>query len=299
MGIHGALAQRAQILRQIRRSLEARGYIEVETPLRVTSPGTDVHIEAFASEERYLITSPEFHMKRLLAAGLPRIYQICHCFRKGEKTRLHNPEFSLLEFYASGLDLEGIMREVEEIIRDVADRLDKGTVNLGGISCELKPPWRRLSVDEVFQERAGWSPLKNYNEDRFYYDLVDKVEKHLGCGKPTILYDYPPQLAMLAKLSPSDPPAAKRFEVYMAGLEIANAFEELTDPAEQRSRFKRDLTRRKKLSKPPYPIDEAFLSALAKLPPCSGIALGVDRLVMLLVGAQSVGEVIAFPDEEV
>lgn len=167
------------------------------------------------------------------------------------------------------------------------------------MSCSLKPPWRRLTLDDAFRAEAGWSPLEDYDEDRFYYDLVDKVERKLGSGQPTFLYHYPPPLAMLARIEPRDPPVARRFEVYMAGLEIANAFEELTDPGEQRRRFEGDLQRRKNLSKPLYPIDEVFLSSLANLPACSGVALGLDRLVMLLTDAQSIDEVIAFPDEEV
>jgi len=290
------LTQRAEIFREIRRVMENRGYLEVDTPQRVRSPGTDVNLDAFESEERYLITSPEFHMKRLLTGGLRRIYSICHCFRKGEKTALHNPEFTMLEFYATGLELEGMMKEVEEIIWGVAQKVGVREVHYGESFCNLNPPWPRISVDEAFKEWAGWSPLDDFNEDRFYYDLVDKVERHLGLGNPTILYDYPPQLAMLARIQQANPSAARRFEVYMVGVEVANAFEELTDPDEQRKRFEKDLETRRKLSKPLYPIDEAFLDSLAHLPDCSGTALGVDRLVMLLTGAQNLAEVIAFPD---
>lgn len=291
------LKQRAEILQAIRQSLDARGYVEVDTPQRVRTPGTDVHIDAFESEDRYLITSPEFHMKRLLAQGMERIYSICHCFRKGERTALHNPEFTMLEFYAAGLDLEGMIGEMEKTVWDVAAKVGKRAVMYGNGSCDLQPPWSQTSVDDAFKRFACWSPLRNFDEYRFYFDLVDKVESHLGLGKPTILYHYPPKLALLAKVAPSEPPVARRFEVYVTGIEIANAFEELTDPLEQRCRFDSDLETRRKLSKPLYPRDEVFLNSLSDMPECSGVALGLDRLVMLLCGAEKIDEVIAFPDE--
>jgi lysyl-tRNA synthetase class 2 len=288
--------RRARILRELRHAMDERGYLEVETPLRVRSPGTDVNLEAFSSEDRYLITSPEFHMKRLVSAGLLRIYQITHCFRRGETTDLHNPEFTMLEFYAAGLSLKDMMEEIEEIIGAVSAAIHVDEVQYGGVICNLQPPWQRLSVDAAFRQYAGWSPLEAFDEDRFYFDLVDKVDRHLGRGKPTILLDYPAPLAMLAQLHPGDPRIAKRFEVYVAGIEIANAFEELTDSEEQRRRFEGDLERRRQQGKPLYPIDEIFLTALGEMPPCSGIAVGVDRLVMLLLGADRVGEVMAFPE---
>ena len=293
------LVLRANILRHIRYFLEMRGYIEVETPQRVRTPGTDVHLDAFESENRYLITSPEFHMKRLLASGFDRIYQTCHCFRKGERSPLHNPEFSMLEFYAAELDMEDMMREVEEIIWDVAVKMKMREVIYDGSTCSLEPPWRRRTVEDAFREHAGWSPMQDFNEDRFYYDLVDKVEKHLGVYQPTLLYHYPPQLAMLAKITEDEPPVARRFEVYISNVEIANAFEELSDSDEQRRRFENDLIIRQNLSKPLYPSDNVFLSSLTDLPPCCGIAIGLDRLTMLLTGSENIDQVIAFPEEEV
>lgn len=293
------LKQRARILNLIRHTLDDRGYVEVETPQRVRSPGTDVHLEAFASEDRYLITSPEFHMKRLIASGFERIYQICHCFRKGERTRLHNPEFAMLEFYAAGMDFEGMMAETESLIWEVANTFGKNSVTYDGITCELSLPWERLSVYDAFLNHAGWSPRENFDEDRFYYDLVDKVERHLGRDRPTILYHYPAPLAMLAVIDPDNPAVAKRFEVYISGVEIANAFEELTDANEQRRRFETDLEIRGAASKPSYPIDETFLTSLDTLPDCNGIAVGLDRLIMLLTGAQHIDQVIAFPESDV
>ena len=291
------LIRRARILRELRRIMDERGYLEVETPLRVRSPGTDVNLEAFRSEERYLITSPEFHMKRLLAEGFMRLYQIGRCFRRGELTDLHNPEFTMLEFYAAGLSLEGMMREIEEILGTAAASMHVSEVHYGGVPCDLRPPWTRLSVDTAFRQYAGWSPLEAFDEDRFYFDLVDKVDRHLGRDKPTILFNYPAPLAMLAQLHPSDARIARRFEVYSAGVEIANAFEELTDAPEQRRRFEADLERRRQQGKPHYPTDEVFLRAVGEMPPCSGIAVGVDRLVMLLLGTEKVSEVLAFPEE--
>jgi elongation factor P--(R)-beta-lysine ligase len=293
------LIRRAQVLRLLRQALDRRGYIEVETPARVRSAGTDVNIEAFSSEERFLITSPEFHMKRLLSQGLLRIYEICHCFRKGERTPLHNPEFSMLEFYAAGMSLEGMMQELEEILREVAEQMQVGQVEYQGVRCDLQPPWPRLSVEEAFQRWAGWSPISAFDEDRFYFDLVDKVDRHLGENLPAFLYHYPAPLAMLARLHPAEPRLSRRFELYWAGVEIANAFEELTEADEQRSRFEADQRRRQQEGKPHYPIDEMLLQALPDMPPCSGVAVGVDRLVMLLLGAANVDQVMAFTDESV
>ncbi len=293
------LIRRAQILGELRRILRDVGYIEVETPIRVRSPGTDVNIEAFASEDRYLITSPEFHMKRMLAQGFQRIYQICHCFRKGERTDLHNPEFSMLEFYAAGLNLSGMMAEFEEIIWKLAAAAGAKELEYQGIRCDLQPPWERVSVEEAFLRFAGWSPLEAFDEDRFYFDLVDKVDRHLGAGHPTILHRYPAELAMLAARDPARTEAALRFEVYFCGVEIANAFEEQTQIEEQRRRFERDIEKRESRGLPLYPTDEIFLQSLPDLPPCSGIAVGLDRLIMLLTGSKSIADVMAFPDEEV
>ncbi len=292
------LRHRAEILKLLRQWMCKNGYLEVETPIRVLTPGTDVNLEAYPSGDRYLITSPEFHMKRLLAAGYERIYQICRCFRKGERSRLHNPEFTMLEFYATGLNIEGMMAEVERLIGDTARAVGKDTVVFDRVECHLAPPWKRISVEEAFLEYAGWSPIANFDEERFY-DLVDKVEIHLGSGRPAILYHYPPELAMLAKVTSGELPVARRFEIYVSGVEIANAFEELNDPVEQRRRFESDLKRRDKRNKRGYPIDDLFLESLADMPDSSGIAVGVDRLVMLLTGGESIDDVIAFPDEDV
>jgi lysyl-tRNA synthetase class 2 len=266
-----------------------------------------VNLEAFASDDRYLITSPEFHMKRLLGDGFMRLYQICRCFRRGEMGELHNPEFTMLEFYAAGLSLEAMMKEIEEVIQNVAATINVSKVQQGDgfrsvgspyltERCSLLQPWERISVDEAFRRHAGWSPLEDFDEERFYFDLVDKVDRHLGGHVPTILFHYPAPLAMLAQLHPADARLARRFEVYIAGIEIANAFEELTDPDEQRRRFEADLERRRSQKKALFPIDEALLRALPHLPPCSGIAVGVDRLVMLLLGANSIEEIMAFPE---
>ncbi|MFH1862047.1 MAG: amino acid--tRNA ligase-related protein, partial [bacterium] len=169
----------------------------------------------------------------------------------------------------------------------------------GGQECTAVPPWQRLSVEEAFMKYADWSPLRQFDEECFYFDLVDKVDRHLGVGKPTFLYHYPAPLAMLARVRLEEPPVARRFELYIAGVELANAFEELTDAEEQRRRFLNDLQRRRELGKPTYPVDERLLQSLERMPFCSGVALGVDRLIMLLSGATDIAQVLAFPDEEV
>jgi len=291
------IKQRADILKLIRNYLDGKNYCEVDTPQRIRTPGTDVNIEAFQSEDRYLITSPEFHIKRLLAEGAERIYQICHCFRKGEETDLHNSEFSMLEFYAVEMNLSGMMDEVENLIKSVTAGMGKESVSYYGKGCQLLGPWERLSVDEAFRKYAGWSPISSFNEDRFYYDLVDKVELNLGIERPTILYHYPPELAMLSKLTKDEPPVALRFELYLSGVEIANAFEELNDSTEQRMRFERDIDKRKILNRQDYPLDVLLLEVLDKMPDCCGIAVGIDRLIMLLLGGGSIDDVLLFPDE--
>jgi lysyl-tRNA synthetase class 2 len=296
---HDLLKKRAVIIKLLRQYLDQHGYLEVETPQRVRTPGTDTNIDAFESEDRYLITSPEFHMKRLLTSGFQRIYQLCHCFRKGERTSLHNPEFSMLEFYASGVNLDGMMGQIEDLIWQVAERFGTTEVRYQNSDCSLKPPWTRSTVAEAFLKYAGWSPLTDFDEGRFYYDLVDKVERNLGFNRPLILHHYPPQLAMLAKTTDDAVPVALRLEVYIAGLEIANAFEELNNSQEQRRRFDLDLNKRETHKKPLYPIDNVFLKCLDQMPDSSGIAVGVDRLIMLLTGADSINDVITFPDEEV
>jgi lysyl-tRNA synthetase class 2 len=289
------LELRAAVIRELRRFLEGAGSLEVETPARVRTPGTDLHLDPMAAGDRFLITSPEFHMKRLVGAGYGRIHQICHCFRSGEVGTLHNPEFTMLEWYRAGASYLDLAEELEALVAGVAVAV-RGSTRLAERGVELAPPWQRLTVREAFERYAGWTPGPRPDPDRFFLDLVEKVEPHLGAGRPTILIEYPLSQAVLARVKPSDPDVALRFEAYVDGVELVNAFDELTDAAEQRRRFEEDNLARQRAGKPTLPIDEALLGALEAMPPTAGAALGVDRLVLLLAGARALDEVMAFTE---
>jgi lysyl-tRNA synthetase class 2 len=290
-----ALQVRARVLRALDRFLRQAGSLPVETPSRVGAPGTDVHLEPEPTGESFLITSPEFHMKRLLGAGYERIHQVCHCFRKGERGPLHNPEFTMLEWYWAGASYGDLADELEEMIRSTAEEA-VGSTTLPGNDVDLGLPWDRQTVSEAFRRCAGWDPVAEPDEERFFIDLVERVEPTLGKERPTLLLDYPSSLAALSRLKPGDPTVAERFELYINGIELLNAFGELVDPGEQVTRFEADNRRRALEGKPLLPIDERFVQALSSVPASAGAALGVDRLVMLLLGAETIDEVVAFPE---
>jgi lysyl-tRNA synthetase class 2 len=270
----------------------------------VRSPGLELHLEALevrgADGPRFLHTSPEYHMKRLLSAGMSRLYQLCHAYRRAEHGALHQPEFGMLEWYRAFAGSEQLMRDTEELVAHVARRVHGGT-RIPGLHGELDvaPPWERLPVAEAFVRHADRDVRELLaDDDAFYRTLVDEVEPNLGRGKPTFLTHYPARMAALARLHPDDPSTADRFEAYADGVELCNGFGELTDPIEQRRRFEADLTARGQRGRPTYPIDERFLDALADgLPPSAGNALGVDRLLMLLLGKRDIADVVAFSVE--
>ena len=297
------LHQRSAALQAIRAWFAGERFIEVETPLAVRSPGLEVHLSALevqgAGERRYLHTSPEYHMKRLLAAGASRIYSLGKVFRQEELGARHEPEFTMLEWYRAFEDADAMMRDTEQLAAHVARTLTGGTVVPGVTGrgpIELAPPWERLTVREAFQRYAGVSvDSLVHDEDAFFHMLATRVEPELGRGKPTILTRYPAPMAALARLCADDPSVAERFEAYVDGVELCNAFYELTDPVEQRARLVADQATRRSAGKPLYPIDERFLAALETgLPPCAGNALGVDRLLMLILGKSRIEEVLAF-----
>jgi lysyl-tRNA synthetase class 2 len=283
------LELRARVLRGLREALIARGYLEVETPVRLSAPALERHIDAEPSGDRYLRTSPELHMKRLLAAGYGRLFQIGPCFRRGERGPRHHPEYTMLEWYAAGADVDALLREMEEWLPAAARAA-------GGRAAGLfEPPWARRTVSEAFRRWAGWDPVEQYDADRFDLDLTGLVEPALPRDRAVILLDYPAAAAALSRLRPGNPRVAERAELYAAGVELANAYGELTDPAEQRARFEACARERAAAGKPVYPLDEDFLRALESgLPPCAGAALGVDRLTMVLAGAEDLSDVTAF-----
>ena len=297
------LRGRHAMLRAVREFFDGRGFLEVETPVMVPSPGVEPHLDAFevagSAAPRWLSTSPEYQMKRLLGAGLPRLYQICKCFRRDEQGTLHEPEFTMLEWYRSPAGVEEMMRDTEELAAHAARSVLGGSTVIPGRGrpLDLSPPWRRLTVAEAFRQYAGANAIELAGDEAaFYRVLIEKVEPRLGREAPVFLTEYPAQMASLARLSPENPAVAERFEAYLDGVELCNGFGELTDPAEQRRRMLADQEARRRLGKPAYPIDEKFLRALELgLPPSGGNALGLDRLVMLVLGAQSIQEVMAIP----
>jgi lysyl-tRNA synthetase class 2 len=292
------LRLRADLLRAIRRFFTERDYLEVETPILIPAPAQELHIDAIRAGESFLHTSPELCMKRLLSAGFPRIFQICKCFRQGERGARHLPEFTLLEWYRAETDYLGLMDECEDMAAFVLKELDLAPVlEHQGRTLDLHKPWNRLTVQDAF-ERYASAPLEQALESgRFDEILAFEIEPFLGFPKPVFLYRFPSALAALARLSKDDPACAERFELYMAGIELANAFSELTDPVEQRARFEIERAKRKEQGKTLYPMADKFLRSLYDLPESAGIALGVDRLLMLLTDQKEIDPVVSFTPE--
>jgi lysyl-tRNA synthetase class 2 len=238
-------------------------------------------------------------MKRLLAGGLPRIYQITRCFRRGEEGALHHPEFTMVEWYRTFAGSLEVMQDTEEMVAQAVTAVYEGKpiIPARGSPVDVTPPWDRITVSEAFRRFTGMDAMElAMDEDKFFQLLVDRVEPQLGLKRPVFLTHWPATMASLARLDPHDRTVADRFELYIAGIELCNGFGELTDPGEQRVRFDLDQRKRAALRKPVYPIDDRFLGALEEgIPPSGGNALGLDRLVMLITGAPSIDDVIAFP----
>ena len=302
------LIDRASILSGIRNFFETRGYLEVETPSLVRSPGLDLHLDAFAIEGNldghpaYLSTSPEYHMKRLLAAGLERIFQLARCYRRGEIGTKHNPEFCLLEWYQAGMDYHQLMDETEALVCHVATQFrGRPQLIVNGRPMDLQPPFERITVCELFKRYAALSypetlRLAEHEPETFFFLLVDRIDPALRSEhRPLFVHDFPTPMASLARRKADAPHLCERFELYLGDLELCNGFGELTCPKEQRQRLKHDQQLRLNQGKAVYPIDERFLAALAKMPDASGNALGVDRLVAACRGCDSLAGSIAFP----
>ena len=326
------LRRRALLTQATRAFFLARGYTEVETPYAVPTPGEEVHLHAFATKRvapdgatqpLWLHTSPEFAMKKLLAAGERRIWQLARVFRNGERGATHHPEFTMLEWYRAHASYRDLMDDCETLLRDALTAAGAATFRWQGRSADPKQPWQRVSLADAFQrwcgidlvatapdpERPSLERLTEAArplgiaphagddwEDLFFRIFLARIEPKLGVEAPTILYDYPISMAALARPKPEDPRLAERFEVYVCGLELANAFGELTDAALQRQRFQQDQARKQARYGFAYPIDEDFLAALAYgMPPSAGIALGFDRLVMLATGTERIEDVLWAP----
>lgn len=294
---HRNLLRRARVLATIRHFFDERGYLEVETPIRIPVPAPEAHIDPEPSGQWYLHTSPELCMKRLLAGGFHKIYQICKCFRKNERGGRHLPEMTMLEWYTAGADYRHMMDQCEALIGSVAQAL-AGTSSLTYQNriIDLSPPWDRLSVNEAF-ERYGDSPADTAQaQDRFDEVMGLQIEPRLGWERPVLLYDYPAACGALARLKNDRPEVAERFELYIGGLELCNGFSELTDPLEQRRRFQAEIDHRHARGKPGA-MPEPFLAALARMPDATGNALGIDRLMMLLNDVDDIDQVVAFTPE--
>lgn len=310
------LRRRARLAQAVRAFFDARGYTEVETPYAVTAPGEEVHLRAFATtrehpdgtnEALWLHTSPEFAMKRLLVGGAGPVFQLARVWRNGEGGALHAAEFTMLEWYRPGADMAALMEEAEALLRAVLPPV----VTCRGVSTDLAC-FERLSVAEAFARHAGADVLASANdaralaaasgarlrddetwEDLFFRLLLERVEPRLGRAHPTFLTHWPAAQAALARRDPTDPRVAERFELFVCGIELANAFVELTDPVEQRARFLADRARRHAAQGADWPLDEDFLAALAHgMPQAGGIALGFDRLAMIAAGADRIGQVL-------
>jgi elongation factor P--(R)-beta-lysine ligase len=294
-----ALIKRATLLHAIRQFFNTRGYLEVETPHRIPAPAPESYIDAIPSGDWFLQTSPELCMKRLLAAGYEKIFQICRCWRQEERGNLHIPEFTLLEWYRSDSDYRDLMEECEALVQSIAAGTGPGEyLSFRGQDIHLSSPWERLSVEEAFKRFSPISMGEALKNSRFDELMVQEIEPCLGREKPTFLYDYPAERGALARLKKDDPTLAERFELYVGGLELANAFSELIDPEEQRKRFHSEEAYRRAMEKQPYPMPAKFLMELEDMPPAAGIALGVDRLVMVFLDAKTIDEVVTFTPEE-
>ncbi len=291
---YDTLQKRARIIQQIRAFFIDNSFLEVETPQHIPANAPERYIDAVPAAEWFLHTSPELCMKRLLAAGYGQIFQICHCWRQGERSTTHLPEYTMLEWYRSYVDYHQLMSDCENLLT----RLCPGhTLPSHSKSIDLTPPWPRMGVAEAFARFSSTPLTEALNSGEFDTIMALEIEPQLPREKPLFLIEYPAEHASLARIKPGSPHLAERFELYIGGLELANAFSELTDPVEQRRRFAAEEAQRRDMGKTPYPTPDPFLNDLATLPPAAGIALGIDRLVMLLCHADTIDDVVAFPPE--
>ncbi|MCF8045257.1 MAG: EF-P lysine aminoacylase GenX [Desulfarculaceae bacterium] len=294
----GNLEKRAAVIQAVRDYFIRNRYLEVQTPIRLPDLIPEAHIDPFESEGWFLQASPELCMKRLMAKGHEKIFQVCPCFRKNERGKLHLPEHTLLEWYAKDQTYHGLMRTITGMIRHVAKITgNESCINYQGATVDITGEFPRLSVTEAF-DRYGSIPMEEALETGRFDEIISMdIEPNLGFEKPVFLYDFPAALGSLARLKPGNPESAERFECYIAGLELANGFSELTDPEEQRLRFEKEIEQRAQLEKSSAPMPEKFLADLENMPECAGAALGVDRLVMLFGNFASIDEAVAFKPE--
>ena len=290
---------RARMLDAIRRFFTNAGYLEIETPVRIPAPAPEGHIDAEPSDTWYLHTSPELCMKRLLAAGYERIFQICKCFRQKERGRRHLPEMTMLEWYTAHADYTHMMAQCRELVLCLIQQPEGSPpFTYQGHTIDLHAPWEMLSVTEAF-DRYGALSMATALKNRQFDEIMGlEIEPRLGWEKPVLLVDYPAACGSLARSKPGQEKLVERFELYIAGLELCNGFSELTDAAEQRHRFEQEMALRSSAGKSVYPMPEPFLEALESMPPATGNAMGIDRLVMLMTDSHRIDDVVAFVPEE-
>ena len=293
------LKLRARTVQAVRDFFIEKDYLEIETPCRIPAPAPEEHIDAQISGDWFLQTSPELCMKRLLAAGYHRMFQICKCFRQNERGSKHLPELTMLEWYTSGTDYFDMMAQTEDLLCYVAENINSGNYLVyQSNKIDLKKPWPKISVAEAFEKFTSTTLERALSKDLFDELITSEIEPNLGRKRPVFLYDYPASFAPLAMAKPENPSLAQRFELYIAGLELCNAFTELNDFEEQRKRFEVEIKKRYALEKRVYPMPEKFLESLEFMPDASGNALGIDRLVMLFANTTKIDDVVAFTPEE-
>ncbi len=290
------LHRRAEIIQLIRLFFIEQGYLEVDTPLRLPALIPEANIEPETSGDYFLQTSPELCMKRLLSAGHDKIFQICKCFRKHERGARHLPEFTMLEWYRLDSGYQDLMSDCQDLFAFLADKLD--FADLSAFLKETAENWQYLPVAKAFERYTSLSAGQALQQDKFDELLVTEIEPKLGRKSPTFLFDYPAELGSLARLKTSDSSVAERFELYIDGIELANGFSELTDAGEQRQRFAKERELCHSQGREPGAMPEKFLVDLEHLDKAAGIALGIDRLVMLFCGAEQIDDVVAFTTEQ-
>jgi elongation factor P--(R)-beta-lysine ligase len=319
-----ALEARARVLSAVRGWFGAEGFLEVQTPARVRAPGQEIHLDAIVSADRWLVTSPEYAMKRLCGAGFERIVSIEKCWRAGERGPHHEPEFTMLEWYRAHAPLAEIADDCEALLRLAAGVVARAPGVGPNAAAQSRDPLQRTTVRALLAAHAGIDLRGDESvaelddkaraagvhpgaaadrppawDDVFFQIWLDRVEPHLADAGPVFVFDWPVALGALARRHPDDPRLVERFELYAGGLELANAFGELTDPVEQRARFEAESAIRRARGKVVYAVDESLLAALADMPPTSGVALGFDRLMMWALGIPAIRDVMAFADDEI
>lgn len=319
---------RSAVIAATREFFISEGFLEVETPILVKVPGMEPNLQPMTvgkdgRASGYLITSPEYAMKKLLAGGLERIFEITKVFRGGEPSGgMHNPEFTMIEWYRTEASYTDVMEDTERMVEAVARKTTGSPlVTYQGNTIDLSAPWQRMSVSEAFTRFCDIDLAKGVDDahwfravlekkgvevtddesfdDMFFRTFLSDIEPHLGLEKPVILYDYPASMAALSRIKENDPRFAERFEVYCAGLELCNAFSELDDPEEQRIRLEKEQDQRREAGKPVFDIDRQFIEAVGEMSASAGIAFGMDRLVMLLTDASSIDDVLFFPAKDI